>query len=493
MRGDGFGATLRAEWTKLRTVRRWVLTLLCSGILIVMIGLLVSSSSGSDANQYPNFVVGPDGQPVVDEFEFAHQTMSGDGTITARVDKLEDSGTDASAGLIVKDGLTSGSRYVALRVTPKDGVHLESDYMTDVRGGDRTAPIWLRLTRQGSVITGYESADGSSWTKVGHVTAAKLPRDVEVGMFVNSAPKVIIRRSAGSTAVGEEGTRSTATFDNVRLDTAATGPWEADSVQRPRTGPKETGDESGSAGPPLPGVKVAGVVERDGTFTITGGGQIKPNPPDDDVVSIALFGVLPGLMALAAVGVLFVTSEYRKDMIRTTFAANPRRGRTLAAKAIVIGSAAFVMTLLGGGVVLLAAQPVLQEHGFAPPAYPEYSLTDPPVLRALLLTSLFVAILTVFAMALGTVLRHSATAITTVVVLIVVPVILSSILPLSIGRWVMQLTPAGGLATWRAKPPTTTLADPWSMIGPAAGLTVVSVYAAVTLAIAWWLLRRRDA
>ncbi|GGM08783.1 ABC transporter permease subunit [Dactylosporangium sucinum] len=492
MRGDGFGATLRAEWTKLRTVRRWTLTLLCSGILIVVIGLLVSSSSGSDVNQHPDFVVGPDGQPVVDEFQFAHQTLSGDGTITARVAAQEDSGTDASAGLIIKDGLTSGSRYVALRVTKK-GVHLEADYATGIRGSSRTAPVWLRLTRQGPVVTGYESADGSSWTKVGQVTAAKLPRDVEIGMFANSAPKVVVKRSAGSTSVGQEGTRSTASFDNVHLDAAGAGAWDDDAVHRPEGEPKDLGGNRGQAGERPPGVKAAGVVERDGTFAITGGGEIGPNPPDDDVVSIALFGVLPGLMALAAVGVLFVTSEYRKGMIRATFAANPRRGRTLAAKAIVIGAAAFVMTLVGGAGALLAAQPVLQDRGFAPPAYPEYSLTDPPVLRALLLTALFVAILTVFATALGAVLRHSATAITTVVVLIVVPVILSSILPLSMGRWVMQLTPAGGLATWRAKPPTTTLADPWSMIGPAAGLTVVSVYAVVTLAVAWWLLRRRDA
>ena len=39
---------------------------------------------------------------------------------------------------------------------------------------------------------------------------------------------------------------------------------------------------------------------------------------------------------------MFMTAEYRRGLIRTTLAASPNRGRVLAAKAIVIGSAAFV-------------------------------------------------------------------------------------------------------------------------------------------------------
>ena len=40
---------------------------------------------------------------------------------------------------------------------------------------------------------------------------------------------------------------------------------------------------------------------------------------------------------------------------------------------------------------------------------------------------------------------------------------------------------------------TDTLAEPWALIGPGAGILVVLGYAALALALAWWQLRRRDA
>ena len=45
---------------------------------------------------------------------------------------------------------------------------------------------------------------------------------------------------------------------------------------------------------------------------------------------------------------MFITAEYRRGLIRTTLAASPRRGRVLAAKAIVIGAVTFAAGLAGG-------------------------------------------------------------------------------------------------------------------------------------------------
>ena len=64
-------------------------------------------------------------------------------------------------------------------------------------------------------------------------------------------------------------------------------------------------------------------------------------------------------------------------MIRTTFAATPRRGRVLAAKALVLGAVTFVISLFAVVVAFLVAVPILQDHGLAPPAFPTPSLTDP--------------------------------------------------------------------------------------------------------------------
>src|SRR5947207_3164151 len=47
-------------------------------------------------------------------------------------------------------------------------------------------PRWLRLTRAGDVITGYDSADGTHWTKVSTVTLPGLPSTVQAGLFAAS-------------------------------------------------------------------------------------------------------------------------------------------------------------------------------------------------------------------------------------------------------------------------------------------------------------------
>ena len=57
----------------------------------------------------------------------------------------------------------------------------------------------------------------------------------------------------------------------------------------------------------------------------------------------------------------------------------------------------------------------------------------------------------------------------------------------------MLITPAGGFAMQRAKPATDWLVEPWSMIGPWAGLAALGTYAAVALVAGGWLMRRRDA
>jgi ABC-type transport system involved in multi-copper enzyme maturation permease subunit len=226
---------------------------------------------------------------------------------------------------------------------------------------------------------------------------------------------------------------------------------------------------------------------------VQGSGRIGPENSPDDIVEIALFGALGGMIALIALGVLFATSEYRRGMIRTTFAATPHRGQVLAAKAVVLGGAAFVIGLVGNVVAVLVALPTMAKHGFAPPAYPRPSLVDGSVLRAIVLTAAFVACVTVFSLGLGTILRRSAGAVTLGIVLLMMPVIVGTLLPGTPAKVLMYATLAGGFATERAKPPSIELAEPWAMLSPWAGIGVVSGYAAAALLLAWWLLRRRDA
>ncbi|HEX2772519.1 MAG TPA: hypothetical protein VHN18_08840, partial [Micromonosporaceae bacterium] len=327
----GFGRLLRAEWTKLRSVRRWVLALAAVVLLSVGFSLFAASSSGTDANQYPNFVVGPDGRPVSDQFGFVHQALSGNGSITARVVSQENSHEWAGAGLMVKDGVSSGSRYAAIMVTPDHGVRLSANFATSLSGGDGDgAPRWLRLTRDGDSVTGFQSTDGTDWREVGTVDVGALPSTVEIGLFVSSPEKVKVERRAGGTSVGEWPTIGRATFDNVRVQSAqpATTAWTGDNVHHPP--PPDQPDSAGGSGEPEPKLgkpKGPGIdlwSESNGVFTVSGSGDIGPNEQPDDVVQAALFGVLAGIIVIAALGVLFMTSEFKRGMVRTTFAASPR-------------------------------------------------------------------------------------------------------------------------------------------------------------------------
>lgn len=495
---------LLGEWTKLRTVPRWVISLVGAIVLTIGISALGASGSGTDLNDHPNFVVGPTGDPVSDEFGFVHQPVTGDTTITVHVSGLDvpsssdqrqrsegpgtpvaaTGWTDNAAGVVMKDGTNSGTSYVSVLLTAENGVRMQSDFTHDVAGSSNGGSRWLRLTRTGASVTGYESADGVTWEKIATMTPA-LPPTTEVGFMVSAAPQLYVQRGMGSSSLGGLEATANATFDDITLEPATDRNWQTAQVKMPLDVPTNSAKGPAEEQPVM--------TERAGTYTVHGSGKVGPQTADDDVVEAALIGVVAGLMALIAVASLFGTSEYRKALIRTTFTATPRRGEVLAAKVIVLGSVTFMVSLIAVVGAFLVAVPILQNNGMGPPAFPDPSLSDGAVIRTLLLTALFMTAVSVFALAIGMLLRHSAAAITLTIGLIVLPLIAGMVLPGTSPRWLMSSTLAGGMATLRAKPVTESLAEPWALIGPGTGIAVVLLYAGAGLGLAWLRLRRRDA
>ena len=94
----------------------------------------------------------------------------------------------AKAGLILTAATKPGSPYAAVMLTGAHGVRMQFDYLHDIAGpaASPDAPRWLRLTRSGTTVTTYESADGRTWTTVGSTRVAGWPRTVQGGMFVTS-------------------------------------------------------------------------------------------------------------------------------------------------------------------------------------------------------------------------------------------------------------------------------------------------------------------
>ena len=196
--GDPMTAVL-AEWTKFRTVRGWVVGMIVAALLVIGVGLLghsecggvvVSGTTISDSGC--SGPLGPGGEAVTDSFYFVRQPLGEAGTITARVTSMTGTAEPWSkAGIIVKASLTPGSAYAAMMVTGGHGVRMQWDFTQDVPGLAGTvsaaSPRWLRLTRYGQTLTGYDSADGTHWTRVGTVTLAGLPATVQAGLFAANA------------------------------------------------------------------------------------------------------------------------------------------------------------------------------------------------------------------------------------------------------------------------------------------------------------------
>jgi regulation of enolase protein 1 (concanavalin A-like superfamily) len=145
---------------------------------------------------------GNDVWATLDQFNYVSQSLTGDGSIIARVTSQANTDPWAKSGVIIKQSSTAGSAYALLAVTPANGVAFQYGYNTDVSGGSYTFPnAWLKLTRAGPAITAYTSADGSTWTQVGTTTIA-MTDPVTIGIFVCS-------HNAGAL--------NTSTFDNVSI------------------------------------------------------------------------------------------------------------------------------------------------------------------------------------------------------------------------------------------------------------------------------------
>jgi ABC-type transport system involved in multi-copper enzyme maturation permease subunit len=213
-------------------------------------------------------------------------------------------------------------------------------------------------------------------------------------------------------------------------------------------------------------------------------------PGDNDIVLDSLSGIWFGQIAAAVIGVLAITSEYSSGLIRTTLAAMPRRRRVLAAKTAVVASVVGVAGLVASLACFFVGQALLRSNGFTyENGYPAASLADGATLRAVVGSATYLALLALFALGVGAVLRHTAGAITVVLALILGPVIAISFLPESVADVVERsaLLAAGLSIQQTVERPDNLPLGPWE------GLGVVGAYAAVALLGAFWLIARRDA
>jgi chitodextrinase len=145
-----------------------------------------------------------------DEFHYAYKTLTGDGTLTARVTSITNGNMWSKVGLMIRESLAADSRHATMYVSSGKGSSFQ--YRVNnagTSGGDNgdnilTIPRWIRVQRLGNTLVGYFSADGVTWTQRGAITLPGLPASVLIGVAYTSHV---------------DGTIGSASLDNVSLTT----------------------------------------------------------------------------------------------------------------------------------------------------------------------------------------------------------------------------------------------------------------------------------
>ena len=171
---------------------------------LVTNGVFTLTASGNDISN------------TADAFRFLYQTNGGNCTILARVDSVQSTNAMAKAGVMIRDSLNPGGANAFVGVTPSNGVVWQ--YRLSDGGATSSsmvsgfiAPCWVELVQSGSSLTGYYSANGTSWTQLGTAT-------ISMGSVVYAGQAFC---NNGNASLG------TATFDNLNAPGWPTPPPSA--------------------------------------------------------------------------------------------------------------------------------------------------------------------------------------------------------------------------------------------------------------------------
>jgi hypothetical protein len=147
-----------------------------------------------------------------DNFNYVHESLTGDVTITARVASQQNTNAWAKSGVMIRETTAANAAYVFVFVTPGHGVNMQyrASGTSSVQLAQQTGPVapyWVRVVRSGSAFNGFSSTDGLTWTQVGTINLIMTGNALE-GLAVTAHDNTVV---------------NTSTFDNVSVS-APTGP-----------------------------------------------------------------------------------------------------------------------------------------------------------------------------------------------------------------------------------------------------------------------------
>lgn len=155
---------------------------------------------------------------TADDFEFAYQEWCGDGEIIARLTGMTNTSAYDLAGIMFRKKLFTGSKNIALLATPSNGLLFQARGRhhgnTAAAALSGSAPVWLRLKREGKRFTGFTSRNGVDWVANYSVEVNNMGDCIYVGLAVATNNQ------------DENVTFTTASFDNVYVGLSTDDPDE---------------------------------------------------------------------------------------------------------------------------------------------------------------------------------------------------------------------------------------------------------------------------
>jgi ABC-2 type transport system permease protein len=233
-----------------------------------------------------------------------------------------------------------------------------------------------------------------------------------------------------------------------------------------------------------------------------------------------------GQLIIAVIGALSITAEYSTGMIRTSLTAQPRRGTIYAAKAIVLTSVAFVVSLVTSFIAFFVGQALLSGTGVAASLFHSVTIPQnanvtcpqqgpgggggggglPPgckvvfsgtdvihpstVLVAIIGCALFVTLVALIAFGVGAIVRHTAGTIAIVIAALFIIPVLEHALPNNWHWDIMRFLPDAANQVVSVTVGSNANPHLWSA-WPQLGVT--ALWTAVLVAVGAYLFRKRDA
>jgi hypothetical protein len=161
---------------------------------------------------------------TADQGRFAYKSLSGNGTIIAKIESIGNSDPWAKGGVMIRESLEPGSRYAFVFAAPGNGVRFQARPITGVTATSDTpvatpeqmalqTPVWVKLERSGMTFSGFYSTDGVNWTAMSWNPQA-------INMV---APTIFIGLAATSHNVNAP---TTAVFSSITTSAGVSGSWQ---------------------------------------------------------------------------------------------------------------------------------------------------------------------------------------------------------------------------------------------------------------------------